>query len=139
MRLSITCVVVSSPARATLPSPESSAVSSLAHSTCASFMERISPPSNPISTLTSVSAMLRSVSRRLNQLDQHAVGALGVDERPPQPEQPDPRRLVDQLVAGGRRVRQGLLDPVHPVGDVVHPLAALRQEPPDRGVLPERR
>src|SRR6478735_8556616 len=102
MRLSITCVVVSSPARATLPSPESSA-----HSTFASFMERISPPSNPISTLTSVSAMLRSVSRRLNQLNQHAVGALGVDERHPQPEQPDPRRLVDQLVAGGRRIRQG--------------------------------
>src|SRR5690348_16953132 len=125
MRLSTTWVVVSSPARATLPpSPDSSAVSSFAHSTWASFRERISPPSNPISTRTSVSAMLRSVSRRLNQLDQHAVGALRVDERHPQAEQPDPRRLVDQLVAGGRCVRQGLLDAVDPVGDVMHPLTS---------------
>src|SRR3954454_9543169 len=135
MRLSITCVVVSSPARATLPSPESSAVSSLAHSTCASFMERISPPPNPISTLTSVSAMLRSVSRRLNQLDQHTVDALRVDECNLQPEQPDPRRLVDQLAPGCRGIVERILDAVDAIGDVVHPRAPLGQEPADRRVL----
>lgn len=48
------------------------------------------------------------------------------------------RRLVDQLGAGIRQMREGGADVVDLVRDVVHPRAALREEAADRGVLAER-
>ena len=55
-----------------------------------------------------------------------------------QTEQALPRLGVDQLRAGRRELRNRRADVVHLVGDVVHPGAPFRQEPPDGRVLPER-
>src|SRR5262245_4356827 len=87
------------------------------------------PPSKPISMRT------RSATR--NQLREDAVHGLGVDERGLHAEEARPRRGVDQLGALALETRQLRPEVVDLVGDVVHPGAAARQEPPDRCVLVE--
>jgi hypothetical protein len=47
------------------------------------------------------------------------------------------RRLVDQLGAGVREIGESRADVLDLIGDVVHPGAPLREEPPDRRVLAE--
>jgi hypothetical protein len=61
-----------------------------------------------------------------------------MDERDLEPEHALPRRLVDQLGALVREVREGRPDVVDLVRDVVHSRASLRQEAADRRVLAER-
>jgi hypothetical protein len=60
-----------------------------------------------------------------------------MDEGDLEAEHAVPRRLVDQLGAGFREVREGGADVVDLVRDVVHPWAALREEAADRRVFAE--
>jgi hypothetical protein len=61
-----------------------------------------------------------------------------MDERDLEAEHAATGRLVDQLGAGVGEIRKGCADVRDLVGDVVHPGAAVCEEPPDRGVLAER-
>jgi hypothetical protein len=61
-----------------------------------------------------------------------------MDEGDLEAEHAAPRRLVDQLGAGFREVREGGADVVDLVRDMVHTRAALREEAADRRVLAER-
>jgi hypothetical protein len=61
-----------------------------------------------------------------------------MDERNLEAEHPLARRLVDQLGAFVRQVRQRSADVVDLVRDVVHPRAALREEAADRRVVVQR-
>lgn len=60
-----------------------------------------------------------------------------MDEGDLEAEHAAPRRLVDQLGAGFREVRERGADVVDLVRDVVHTWASLREEAADRRVLPE--
>ena len=60
-----------------------------------------------------------------------------MDEGDLEAEHPVPRRLVDQLGARVRKMREGRADVVDLVRDVVHTWAALREEAADRRVLAE--
>ena len=63
---------------------------------------------------------------------------VGMDERDLEPEEPAPRRFVDQLRAfGGQLVDRGT-DVVDLVRDVVHSGTALGEELADRRVVAER-
>ena len=66
------------------------------------------------------------------------MNRIWMHERNLEAEHPPPRRDVDQLRAGARKIRERSVDVLDLVRDVMHPRAALRQEPPDRGVLAER-
>src|SRR5215218_7591139 len=61
-----------------------------------------------------------------------------MDERHLEAEQTASRALVDQLSAFGRQLAERDADVLDLVRDVVHPLAALREEPAEVRVLPER-
>ena len=61
-----------------------------------------------------------------------------MDERDLQPEHAVTGMFVDQLDALLREAHERGLDVGDLIRDVVHPLAALRQEPADRSVVPER-
>jgi hypothetical protein len=61
-----------------------------------------------------------------------------MDERDLEPEHALPRRLVDQLGALVRKLREGGADVVHQVRDVVHSRASSSEEPADGRVLAER-
>jgi len=62
-----------------------------------------------------------------------------MDEGDLQTEEPDARLLVDQLEPVAGQPVEVLGDAAHLVGHMVHALAALGEEPPDRGVLAGRR
>src|SRR3954470_9062289 len=119
-----------------MPEPSRSVSSRRVHSSSGSFALMISPPSNPISTRES--AMPAPLVRRLHQLHQHALHAVWVDERHPQPEEADPRRGVDQLGSGIGRSAKRRADVVHPQGDVVHPRPAVGEELSHRRIGAER-
>src|SRR5690242_19093342 len=89
------------------------------------------PPSKPISMRTRSSATA-------DDLREHAVNGVGMDERDLEPEQPAPRAFVDQFRAlRGQLVERGA-DVVDLVGHVVHAGPALGEELPDRRVVAER-
>src|SRR6185437_3607024 len=129
-------VAFSSPANVTTPFPDLSASSTPAHSLAAIFVITISPPSNPISTRDTSAAI--EVSSILHVLDQDPGDAPGMDERHLEPEQPRARLRVDQLGAGRSGLVQRGADVRHEVGDVVHPGAAVGEEPAHRRVVPQR-
>ena len=104
------------------------------------------PPSRPSTRAAAAEAELELdagvahslLPCRLHQLSQHPAERLGVHERHA-PEDAVARVLVDQVAPPARRRSSSAAQVVHAVGDVVHALAALGQEPPDRRVLGERR
>src|SRR5205823_4178757 len=100
--------------------------SSLRHSSSGSLALMINPPSKPISTRDS--AMRDLLVGWLDELQQHAVHAVRMDERDAEPEQPGTRHRVDQLGAGRRGVSQRTLDVRHAKRDVMHPGAAVGKE-----------
>ncbi len=61
-----------------------------------------------------------------------------MDERNFEAEHPASRGLVDQLSAGAGEVDERGADVLHLVRDVMHPGAALSEEPPDGRVVAER-
>lgn len=67
------------------------------------------------------------------------MDGVGVNERDLQPEEPFPRPVIDQIGTCSRELGKRNVEICHLVGDMVHPRAALGEEPADRGVVPERR
>src|SRR5687768_12701511 len=98
-------------------------------------MPTIAPPSNAISMRTRSS---RSLATR-DDLREHAVHRVGVDERDLQPEQTLVRLLVDQLRTLAREPGQRLREIADLVGDVVHPGPPLGEEASDVRVLAQGR
>src|SRR5688572_24489294 len=98
-------------------------------------MPTMAPPSNAISIRTRSS---RSLATR-DDLREHTVHRIGVDERDLQPEETLVRLLVDQLRTLAREPGQCLGEIADLVGDVVHPRAALGEEASDVRVLGQRR
>src|SRR4051795_12351630 len=88
------------------------------------------PPSKAISMRTRSSATA-------DDLREHAVHGVGMDERDLQAEEPTPRRLVDQLRALGGELVDRRADVVDLVGDVVHAGPAVGEELTDRRVVAE--
>lgn len=70
----------------------------------------------------------------LDELDQDAPGALGVEERHPVAPGARSRSLVDRAEALPPEVREGLLDIRYPEGHVVESRTATFEEAPDRRV-----
>src|SRR5579884_492912 len=91
------------------------------------------------SKATSIRIRSRSGSVISDELCQNSAGRIRVHEPDLEAEQPAPRRLVDQLGACGARARQLRPDVLRLERHVVHPGAALREEPADRRVVAERR
>src|SRR4051812_1503332 len=89
------------------------------------------PPSKAISMRTRSSA-------NADDLREHAVHGVGMDERDLEPEQPAPWRVVDQLRSLGRELVDSRADVVDLVGDVVHAGPALGEELAHRRVVAER-
>src|SRR6266576_3599751 len=87
------------------------------------------PPSKAISIRT------RSLLASGDHLRENAVHGVGMDERDLEAEQAFTRRVVDQVGSGALEFREGCPHVGDLVRDVMHPRAALRQEPPDRSVL----
>src|SRR5690242_9588666 len=89
------------------------------------------PPSKAISTRTRSSATA-------DDLREHAVDGIGVDERHLQAEEPALRLLVDQLGALGRELMERGADVVDLEGHMMHAGSALGEELAHRRLVAER-
>src|SRR5439155_16158962 len=88
------------------------------------------PPSNAISS--------RTCSAMRDQLREHAVDSVGMDEGDLQAEEPKARLGVDQLGSLLGQPLERAAKVVDLVGHVVHPGASLGEEPADGRIRPGR-
>src|SRR3954453_5313673 len=97
------------------------------------------PPPKPISTRFISSGIVSSSASpialdRLDQLGERPAGRLGMQEGDAAAPDANAGLGVDQLDAGLAQLRQGRVDVLDPVGDVMDALAAAGDEPAHRGV-----
>src|SRR5919109_3676512 len=92
-------------------------------------VDRICPPSSPISMRT------KPLSATGYHLRKDAVHCVWMDESDLEPEQSCARRRIDDVRAGSRQPLQLGTDIADLVGDVVHALPTAREKATDRTVL----
>src|SRR4029077_2280030 len=116
-----------------LPEPvEPSADSSSSAERSSTKLPTIWPPAKPSSIRT------RSSATRAHYFREHAVDGLRMDEGDLEAEHAAARRLVDQLGARVREMREGGADVIALVGDVVHAWAARGEDPTHGRLVAER-
>src|SRR2546427_6953625 len=115
-----------SSASAASPAPASISAEPSACSSASALAEEtravmICPPSKATSIRT------RSPSATTDHLGEDAVDGVRMEEGDLEPEEPRPRRVVDQVGAGPSQILERRVEIGDLVGHVMHPRAALRE------------